>query len=201
MPFEDLRVDLFGGPRASVTTPALCGSYQASGLFTPWSGTGPVSALSPAEEFLITSGPAGAPCPAGAPPFTPGFRAQSDNPQAGAYTPFTLELSRPDADQALKGLQMHLPGGIAAMLSSVELCSEADAAASSCPASSEVGHATAVAGLGSEPYVQEGGRVFITGPYEGAPFGIEIVTPAKAGPFDLGFVTVRSKLSIDPNDA
>ncbi len=87
------------------------------------------------------------------------------------------------------------------MLSSVQLCSDAQAAASACPAGSEVGHAIAIAGLGPEPYVQEGGRVFITGPYGGAPFGLEIVTPAKAGPFDLGTVTVRSKLQIDPYDA
>ncbi len=67
---------------------------------------------------------------------------------------------------------MHLPAGVAAMLSSVQLCTEAQAQADACPAGSEVGKATAIAGLGSEPIVQEGGRVFITGPYGGAPFGL-----------------------------
>jgi len=200
VPFEDLRIDLFGGPRASVSTPALCGGYGTDAAFTPWSSSSVENVLGPPEEFNITSGVGGSPCPATV-PFAPGFSAQSTNPVAGAYTGFFLELSRPDGNQALSGLSMHLPSGIAAMLSSVTLCSEAQAAQSACPQDSEVGHATAIAGLGSEPYVQEGGRVFITGPYEGAPFGLEIVTPAKAGPFDLGFVTVRSKLSINPNDA
>src|SRR5262249_3393572 len=111
------------------------------------------------------------------------------------------ELARPDGNQALSALSMHLPPGIAAMLSSVQLCTAGQAAASACPPGSEVGHVVALAGLGPEPYVQEGGRGFITGPYGGAPFGLEIVTPAKAGPFDLGYVTVRSKLYIDPNNA
>ena len=156
--------------------------------------------LGPPEEFNITAGVGGSACP-GAVPFSPGFTAYTTNPQAGAYTGFHLELSSPDGDQALSGLPMHLPPGIAAMLSSVTLCSNAEAAANACPPDSEVGKATAIAGLGSEPYVQEGGRVFITGPYGGAPFGLQILTPAKAGPFDLGYVSVRSKLYIDPNDA
>ncbi len=201
VPFEDLKVDLFGGPRASLSTPATCGPYASDATFTPWSGTGPLAVQAPGEDFQVSSGIGGSACPAGALGFAPGFSAFSTNPQAGAYTGFQLELTRPDGDQALSGLQMHLPPGIAAMLSSVELCSEAQAAASACPQDSEVGHATAIAGLGSEPIIQEGGRVFITGPYGGAPFGLEIVTPAKAGPFDLGFVTVRSKLYIDPNNA
>jgi uncharacterized repeat protein (TIGR01451 family) len=201
VPFEDLKVDLLGGPRASVSTPAKCGDSQADGEFTPWSGAGSTSTQSPAEDFAVTEGPGGAACPSGALAFAPGFTAFSTSPKAGAFTGFHLELTHRDGDQALSGLTMHLPAGVAALLSSVELCSEAQAAGDSCPAASEVGHATAVAGLGSEPILQEGGRVFITGPYGGAPFGLEIVTPAKAGPFDLGFVTVRSKLFIDPHDA
>ena len=201
VPFEDLKVDLFGGPRASVSTPAKCGSYQADGVFVPWSGTGPVSVQSPTEDFGVSEGIGGSACPFGTLGFAPGFQAFSTTPQAGAFTGFHLELARPDGDQALARLTMHLPAGVAAMLSSVELCAQAQAASDSCPAASEVGKATAIAGLGPEPIVQEGGRVFITGPYGGAPFGLEIVTPAKAGPFDLGFVTVRSKLFIDPHDA
>jgi hypothetical protein len=200
VPFEDLKLELFGGERASVSTPPECGSYSTEAIFTPWSGTGPLSMSSPAEDFLISSGVGGSACPSGI-PFAPGFKAESESSQAGAFTGFSLELTRPDGDQALSAVTMHLPSGIAALLSSVQLCSDAQAAASACPPGSEVGHAIAVAGLGSEPYVQEGGRVFITERYEDAPFGLEIVTPARAGPFDLGYVTVRSKLYVDPNDA
>jgi hypothetical protein len=200
VPFEELKLELFGGPRASVTTPPACGAYATEGLFTPWSGTGAVGVSSQAEEFEVTSGPGGSPCP-GSQPFRPGFMAESLNPAAGAFTSFALELSRPDGDQDLRGLSMHLPGGMAAMLSSVVLCSEAQAAAVACPAGSEVGQSTAVSGLGSEPFTVRGGRVFITGPYGGAPFGLEIVTPAVAGPFDLGNVVVRSKIYVNPTDA
>jgi hypothetical protein len=199
VPFENLELELFDGPRASVTTPALCGNYSTDALFTPWSGTTPL-AVSSAGDLAVTSGVGGSACPAGV-PFTPGFLAQSENQQAGAFTSFNLELTRPDGDQALSALSMHLPPGVAAMLSSVTLCSEAQAGASACPPGSEIGQATAIAGLGSDPYTETGGRVFITGPYGGAPFGLEIVTPAVAGPFNLGFVTVRSKLFIDPNNA
>jgi len=201
VPFEELTLNLFGGQRASVTTPALCGSYATSATFTPWSDQPEASVFSPASDFSITSGVGGSGCPAAGLGFSPGFRASSENTQAGAFTDFQLELSRPDGDQALSTVTMHLPPGIAALLSSVELCPEAQAVMNACPPGSEIGSATAIAGLGSEPYVQEGGRVFITGPYGNAPFGLAIVTPAKAGPFDLGYVTVRSKLYIDPSNA
>jgi len=199
VPFENLELNLFGGPRASVTTPNMCGNYTTESSFTPWSSTTPVSGELFGEPFSISSGANGSPCPA-SPPFSPGFLAQSESPQAGAFTSFDLELTRPDGDQALTGLTMHLPAGVAALLSSVELCNEAQAASSSCPAASEIGQATAIAGLGEDPYTEHG-RVYITGPYKGAPFGLEIVSPAVAGPFNLGTVTVRSRLQIDPNNA
>ncbi len=201
VPFSDLKIHLFDGPRASLSTPARCGAYATEALFTPWSSPAPVGAGSPADEFQVTSGAGGSSCPAGALPFAPGMVAQSTNTHAGAFTDFDLELTRPDGDQALAGVTVSLPSGIAALLSKVALCDEAQAASDSCPAESLIGEATVLAGLGPEPYLQSGGKVYITGPYGGAPFGLEIVTPADAGPFDLGYVTVRSKLYINPENA
>ncbi len=201
VPFEDLKLELFGGPRGSVSTPAVCGHYATDAAFTPWSGTELVGQLSPADEFGINAGAGGGGCSGDPLGFLPGFDAQATDTSAGAFTGFQLELTRRDGDQALSSVSMHLPPGNAALLSSVTLCEEPQAANDDCPASSEVGQATAVAGLGSEPYVETGGRVFITGPYKGAPFGLEIVTPAVAGPFNLGFVTVRSRLLVNRENA
>ena len=201
VPFEDLKLQLFGGQRGSVTTPALCGNYATEAAFTPWSGTGTVDVDSPAGEFNITSGANGAGCSASPLAFTPGFSAHSTNVQAGALTSFSLELARPDGDQALSTVSMHLPPGNAALLSSIKQCPQAQASVDACPPESQIGDATAIAGLGSEPYTEAGGKVYITGPYGNAPFGLEIVSPAVAGPFNLGTVTVRSRLFVNPNDA
>jgi hypothetical protein len=201
VPFEDLRIDLFGGPRASVSTPPLCGNYGTHAVFTPWSGTGDVNLGSPPEAFNVTSGAGGGGCAGNPPPFSPAFNAQSTNAKAGAFSTFALEITRPDSDQAVSGLTLHLPPGAAGMLSSVKQCPEPQASQGTCGPESEVGHAIESSGLGPEPFVVGGGRVYITGPYGGAPFGLSIVTPAIAGPFNLGTVIVRSKIFIDRNTA
>jgi hypothetical protein len=198
VPFEELKLQLFGGPRGSLTTPALCGSYTTSTSFTAWSG----ALAQPQAEppFQITTGSGGGPCPSNPQPFSPAFQAGSTNQQAGAFTPFSLTLQNPDGDQALQGLTMHLPSGVAALLANVTPCGEPQASHNECGPESLIGHSTAYAGLGPDP-VSLQGQVYLTGPYEGAPFGISVVTPAVAGPFNLGDVTVRSRIDVDPNTA
>lgn len=39
LPIEDIRVQLFGGPRGALTTPPTCGTYTTETELTPWGGT------------------------------------------------------------------------------------------------------------------------------------------------------------------
>ncbi len=196
-PFNDFKLDFFGTDRAPLSTPPLCGAYTTTSSIAPWSGT---PAATPSAKFQITSGPNGTPC-SGPRPFEPGFEAGTTNVQAGAYTPLTLTMSRPDADQALGKLSVVLPPGVSAGLQGVKLCEEPQAATGDCPAESQIGQVIVGAGLGGDPYSVEDGKAYITGAYEGAPFGVDVVVPAVAGPFNLGTEVVRSKVEVDPTNA
>ncbi len=200
LPFEELRVELFGGQRASLATPAVCGAYSTLAEFMPWSlpfGSSPVDRTSAGEEFEITENCAPS-TPLG---FSPAFDAQSTSTQAGAFTGFSLQLEKPDGQQALTGLSVHLPPGISALLSKLTPCPEPAAGQPwACGPDSLIGHSLASSGVGSEP-VTLPGNVYLTAGYEGAPFGILDETEAKAGPFDLGEVYVRSKIEVNPETA
>jgi hypothetical protein len=197
LPFEDLRLHFFGGSRAPLGTPGGCGSYTTTGSFAPWSNNEPVQASS---TFEITSGPGGSPC-ADPLPFSPELTAGSLNLQAGAFTPFTTTMSRADGQQNLDSIQLHMPPGLLGTLSSVKLCGEPQADRGTCGPESLIGETIVSVGLGGNPYSVKGGRVYITEGYKGAPYGLSIVNPAKAGPFDLGQVVVRAKVEVDPKTA
>jgi hypothetical protein len=76
----------------------------------------------------------------------------------------------------------------------------AELASASCPASSLIGTVQTGAGVGPSPLFVAG-KAYLTGPYKGAPYGVAVIVPAVAGPFDLGTVVIRQALLIDPNDA
>ena len=197
LPFEDFSLNFFGGSRAPLNTPPLCGSYTTMASFAPWSGNAPVESSS---TFDITSGPDNTSC-ASPRPFQPGFAAGTTSVQAGGYTPLTMTMDRPDADQPLGKLSIVFPPGVSAGLEGVKLCEEPQAGEGKCGAESQIGTLTASAGLGGNPFPVETGKVYITGPYKGDPFGVVIVVPAVAGPFNLGTEVVRAKIDVDPTDA
>lgn len=199
LPFSAVRISFDGGPRAVLVNPPVCGRYEASAELTSWSGA--VAGVS--SSFGVDAGAAGgAGCfAASARPFAPGFSAGVSSNGAGRSSPFHLRLTRGDADEELGGLTVRLPQGLLGHLADVVLCSSGDAAAGRCPAGSLIGGVVAGAGAGPLPFYLGGGRVYITGPYGGAPFGLSVVVPAVAGPFDLGTVVVRAAVFVDRHTA
>ncbi len=202
LPFELLRLHLNNGPRATQTTPAFCRAYSTSARFVPSTAADGTEegAKEASSTFSLTPNSDGQPCPSQGPlPFAPGFKAEG-SAQAGGFTNFSLTLDRPDGQQALKSISATLPPGMAALLASVPLCAEAQALSGQCSSESQIGHSTAIAGLGSDP-VSLPGAVYLTEGYGGAPFGLVDVTEATVEPFHLGRVVVRSKIFVNPYTA
>jgi hypothetical protein len=199
-PFSELKIQLNGGPRAPIDNPAVCGAALTTADLTPWSAPGitPEGLSMPGTPDATPSSYFNVSGCAGAPGLHPGFQAGTVLPQAAAYTPFTLNFSRADREQYIKGIQVRTPPGLLGVLASVPLCGEAQADAGTCSEASRIGSTRVASGAGSHPFEIEGG-VYLTGPYRGAPFGLSIVTHVVAGPFNLGIVVVRSKIEVDPH--
>jgi hypothetical protein len=195
LPFEDAELHFFGGERAPLSTPAHCGTYTTQASFAPWSGNEPVGSSS---SFEINTGPNGSACPGASLPFSPSLTAGTTNINAGAFSPLVTTIGREDGQQNIQAVQLHMPPGLSGILTGVPLCGEAEANAGSCGAGSQIGSTIVSVGLGGDPYSVTGGKVYLTGPYQGAPFGLSIVNPAVAGPFNLGQVVVRAKIEVDP---
>lgn len=192
--FKTAEVSLFTGERAALSTPDRCNPYPATATFTPWSGEAQVTSTATLE---INNGLNGAECPTGKLPFQTGLKAGSTNIQAGAYTPLITSISRADGQQPFGEVSVTLPPGLAGTLTGIPLCPETQANTGACPTTSRIGEASASVGTGNQPYTVTGGQVYLTEKYEGAPFGLSIVTPATAGPFNLGNVIVRARVQIN----
>jgi hypothetical protein len=208
LPFEDLDLEFFSGDAAPLKTGIVCGTYETTTAMVPW--TAPEGATKhPSSSFAISQG-----CAAGEgqAPKSTSFEAGTVSPSAGAYSPFVLKLSRPDGSQQLTGIDATLPKGLLAKLAGVPYCSDQALATAagksgkeeranpSCPAASQVGTVTVAAGAGGKPFYAPG-KAYLAGPYKGAPLSLAVVTPAVAGPFDLGTVVVRNALNVDPTTA
>jgi hypothetical protein len=203
-PFSELKLHFKAGARGALATPPNCGTYTTTSQLTPWSAPDSGPPATPSDSFQISSG-----CVSG---FSPSFTAGTTNTHAGAYTPFVLSFSRTDTDQELSQLSVTLPPGLLAKVAGVARCSDAQLTATAanpsgaseqanpgCPAASQIGSVQAGAGPGPSPFFTSG-KAYLTGPYKNAPYGLAVVVPALAGPFDLGNVVVRSALRIDPTD-
>jgi hypothetical protein len=215
VPFTTFRLDLDGGPKAVLSSPPTCGPNTTTSQLTPWAAatTGRPPAT-PSSKFDLSTYPGGGACPKtmAARPFSPGFKAQPKSSKARKFTPFSTFISRPQGEQELKGLDVKLPKGATAKLKGVPYCppkkianaeeraGEAERKNPSCPDKSKIGVASVEAGTGSAP-LKIKGTAYLAGRHQGAPLSILVITPAIAGPFDLGNVVVRVPLFLDPESA
>jgi len=199
-PFSELTLRFKSGNRGLLTTASKCGSYQSTYKLFPWSGTAPVTGVS---KFKLDQN-----CEHES---APSFSAGSSNPLAGAFTTFVTRVTRNAGSAPLTGLAVNLPTGLSAKLAGVPYCPDAalsavptatgtgaaELAAPSCPAASQIGTVNAGTGSGSPFYVNTG-KVYLAGPYKGAPLSIVVLVPAVAGPIDLGNEVIRVPVRLDP---
>jgi hypothetical protein len=211
VPFTSFRISIDAGPKSALSSPPTCAPSTTTSQLTPWSGRGPAT---PSNSFSLTAIPGGGPCPKtmAQRPFAPGFSAKPKSDQAKTFTPFSTFISRPPGQQELKGLDVALPKGATAKLKGVPYCppkaiasaedrsGRAEQKNASCPNDSKIGVAKVEAGTGPSP-LQIEGDAYLAGPHRGAPLSIAVVTPAIAGPFDLGNVVVRVPLFLQPENA
>ncbi len=189
VPIGELSLHLFGGERALLANPASCGPATTTSLLRAWSA--PYTAEAAPSSFYEVTG-----CE-DPQRFDPGFLAGSFDVEGGAFSPFTTTVSRNAGEPYIAALQLHAPPGLSAMLASVVPCSEELASAGLCPESSRVGDSEVATGTGPAPLYLPG-TVYLTAAYDGAPYGLAIITSAVAGPLNLGTLTIRARVNIDP---
>ncbi|HEY0517355.1 MAG TPA: hypothetical protein VGD00_09560, partial [Solirubrobacteraceae bacterium] len=193
LPFSSATLTLNNGPRAPLANPLGCAPGKTESDFVAYSGEGILKELKPTFPFAATG------CPAGI-PFSVGQSTTETTNKAGAFTNFTFNLGRADGQQNISSVQTTLPAGLVGLIPSVTLCPEPGANQGNCPATSQIGTAAATAGVGSEPFGFSG-PVYLTGPTNGAPYGMSIPIEAAAGPFDLGRVETRVAVGVDSHTA
>ncbi len=189
-PFTNLAMHFNRGMLTSIANPLICGTPEGSASFTPVAGT-PVKT----DPFGVSVTGCAASLP-----FALSQSTESDGAAGGAHTAYTFNLGRAEGQQYLEKIKTTLPSGLVGEIPAITLCGEPGASKGECPASSKIGTATVTAGSGNFPY-SFSGPVYMTGPYNGAPFGLSINVPAVAGPFNLGPVVTRSTININQTTA
>ncbi len=194
-PFNEAILHFNGGAFAPIANPLKCETGKVKSEFTPFSGS-TISPVSFESGFSTES--------CSSPQFAPTQATSTLPPAGGGDTAFTFTLTRPEGQQYVEKLTTVLPPGLVGKIPTVVQCTEAQANATQesgagCPASSWIGTVRVTAGSG-EPYPFTG-NVYLTGPYQGAPYGLAIKVPTVAGPFNLGEEVTRAKINVEPYSA
>ncbi len=210
VPFEEIRLH-FDGSKNTLTSPPIC-SAEGTSRFEPWARPG--TNVDAKSTVTVANDPTGGACPKtlAERKFAPLYKAKVDSSKGGAYSPFHVNIGRRDGEQELKVVDVTLPKGLTGKLAGIPYCPEeaitaaagksgnAEITSASCSTASRLGSVTTKSGSGANP-LQLTGSAYLAGPYKGAALSMVTITPAVAGPFDLGTVVVRVALNVDPETA
>ncbi len=196
LPIGGLNLRFFGGARALLSNPPVCGLATTTSELTPWSALQPEPDATASSSFELTTGANGTPC-SEPQPFNPAFRVASTTNETGAYDSLAFVVSRADQEEDLSTIAVQAPPAVGEMFTGVPPCGEVLASEGACPTTSQVGTVELAVGPGPDPYYLSG-NVYLTGPYRGEMQGLSIVVAFDAGPFRLGTVVVRGAEQIDP---
>jgi hypothetical protein len=193
-PFSNLILRFTPGALAPIANPLSCGPAVTTASFVPYTGF-PPSASPGVLPFTVDSNNAGGAC-ASPLPFALSQSTEDHPNSGGSNANFTLNLTRPDGQQYLSKVSTTLPAGLVGKIPAVPLCGEPQATLGTCSSASQIGTATVKVGSGPTP-IAFSGPVYLTGPYAGGPYGMTIVINAAVGPFSLGPVVTRAKITVD----
>ena len=195
LPFEDLRIEFKGGPRAVFVTPGDCGTYVTHAELTSWASDAPIVS----DSSFTLDRECGK-----RQRFTPTIEAGTVDSSAGSSSPFLFRLVGQDGQDNVSAIDVTLPGGVLAKLVEGATLWRCRRRRRQLPGQQpgRDGHADrrrrrrqpalrSPAGPTANRRVP--GRAL-----PGAPYSLVVDVPAEAGPFDLGAVTVRSGLFVDP---
>lgn len=204
-PFSNLHTHFSGGATAALKTPDTCGAQTVSATVTPWSVPQSGPPATPSGSFEVNQAAGGGGC--GAAGFSPSFSAGTEGTQAAAFSPLSISFGRNDGEQQLGEVSVTMPPGVAGIIAGIPRCEEPQASQGNCPEASLIGQASTAVGAGPSPYWVRGAKVYLTGPYDDAPFGLSVVVPTTAGPYTLtgnagpGKEVVRASIRVNPQTA
>jgi len=212
VPFTSVKLH-FDKSKAVLTSPPTCSAAVTTGKMEPWAQPGQQVSVS-SKAFTLSTDPSGGTCPKtmAERKFAPSYKAKTDSTKAGSYSPLRVHIGRSDGQQELKLVDVTLPKGLTGKLAGIPYCPEtaiaaavgnsgkAELASPSCSGNSLLGSVATASGTGANPLKLDG-KVYLAGPYKNAPISLVTITPAVAGPFDLGNVVVRVALNVNPETA
>ncbi|MBI2691108.1 MAG: hypothetical protein HYX29_04090 [Solirubrobacterales bacterium] len=175
------------------------GTQTFTGSFAPYSTSSSNPATATASYLTNYNGTVGS---IGADPWAPTFSQTISSTAPNAHPDLSMTVNRSEKSQQLSSITYALPSGLTGAPAAVPTCSQVQADAAACPASTRIGSLTTSVGsaLVATPGVglaSLSGNLYNTAA-AGALAKFTAIVPVVLGPFNLGSMTLPVAVSMRP---